>query len=272
MKNALAYANYGQKNMSKLANLASIKTARPDHFAYTPHDAAYGAGRILVKPLLGYTVKPPATVSMGVLGAVLRGLRRAAPSSRILIVESMANDKNAIEVFEYHGISSIVDDEMRAADMTHLLTRDYANHLPNPIFSTLTAPEYLDEFDCVIGVAPFKKTVVQGQPLISASLTSLIGFFPNALQEQLRQMPLAAALTEIYFTIGQYINGAVVDLTAKYVSPDAREDRSRNVAVPVGQVVWGDDLLAVDEAACRIAGEPVPDYMKTIQALRKTIS
>jgi hypothetical protein len=58
----------------------------------------------------------------------------------------------------------------------------------------------------------------------------------------------------------------VVDLTEKLVSPDWRPDKGE--AVPVGQVVWGDDLLAVDEVACRVAGEPIARYIDDIRGVK----
>lgn len=262
--------------MGKLAQFASVKSTKTESFVYTPPDRAFGAARILVKPNLGYAVKPPATVSMPVLASVLRGLRRAAPAARILIVEGVTSEKTAQEIFAFHGIEKILDDEMRLAPMEDLLTREYVNQSPHPIrFDRMTAPEYLAEFDCVISVGAFKKTVIGGTPLISASLKNLYGFFPRETYHArspharglLHRPSVPEVLQDIYFTIGQYIHGAVVDLTAKYVSPDARPDRSRGVSVPVGQVVWGDDMLAVDETACRLANEPVPDYIGAIRQL-----
>lgn len=267
--------------MGKLARLASVKSTKSESFVYTPPEQAYGAVRILVKPNLGYAVKPPATVSLPVLASVLRGLRRASAGARILIVEGVTSDKSAHEVFAYHKVETILDDNMRLAGMDELTMRDYLNKSGNPIrFDKMTAPAYLAQFDCVISVGAFKKTMLHDKPLISASLKNLYGFFPpekyharnpNA-RGQLHIPSVPEVLQDIYFTIGNYIHGAVVDLTTKYVSPDERPDRSRGVSVPVGQVVWGDDMLAVDETACRLANEPVPDYIHAIRRVREKIS
>lgn len=255
--------------MGKLAQLASVKSTKHESFVYTPPERAFGAGRILVKPSLGYAIKHPTTVSLPVLASVLRGLRRAAPLARILIVESVVAPKTAPEVFEFHKISGILDDEMRVAGMENLLLQEYPNTSPAPVqFERMTAPEYLAEFDCIISVSAFKKTIVNHAPQISASLKNLYGFFPPNLYPA-QKLHAPEVLADIYFTIGQYIHGAVVDLTAKYVSPDERLDRSRGVSIPVGQVVWGDDLLAVDEAACRLAHEPIPDYIPALRQLQQ---
>lgn len=266
--------------MGKPVRLASVKSTRVTSFVYTPPEAAYGAARILVKPNLGYPARPPATVSMPILAAVLRGLRRAAPQARILVVEGACSPVNMLDIFAKLGLPQHLDAEMRAADIEQLIMKNYPNRLPTPVkYASLTAPAYLEEFDCVISVGAFKKTMLDGQPLISASLKNLYGCFPREqyhgrdpyARGQLHVPSVPEILKDVYFTIGQHIDGAVVDLTEKYVSPDERPDRVRGVAVPVGQVVWGDDMLAVDEAACRLAGEPVPDYIRQIRELQKTL-
>lgn len=266
--------------MSKLKALASIRSASPESFVYVPPDAAFGAGRILVKPNLGYPVKAPATVSLPVLSAVLRGLRRASPTARILIAEGVTVAQSADEVFAKLGLPALLDEEMRAADVEILPTRLYQNRLPQPRkYRSMSAPAYLAEFDCVISVAPFKRTQLNGQPLISASLKNLYGLFPRSLYHgrsphargQLHQPSVADVLQDIYFCIGEHIDGAVVDLTHMYDSPDWRPDRQRGVAHPVGKVIWGDDPVAVDETACRAAGVPIPDYLTAIHAQRRAL-
>ena len=140
----------------------------------------------------------------------------------------------------------------------------------------MTAPTYLEGYDCIISVGAFKKTVLNDKPLISASLKNLYGFFPRGeyhgrspnSRGQLHTPSVGEILQDIYFTIGHHIDGAVVDLHEKYNSPDWKPDRVRDVATPVGKVVWGTDLLAVDETACRIAGEETADYIAPIRKLR----
>lgn len=267
--------------VGKLAQLAAVKTARVEAFVYIPPAAAFGAGRILVKPNLGYAAPPPAVVSLPVLAAVLRGLRRAAPAARIVIIEGVCSDRPLLEIAEKHGLHTIMDDNTLVGDAETLTMQEYPNRLPQPVkYASMTAPAYLADFDCVISVGAFKRTLLHGQPLISAALKNLYGLFPRQVYRgrsphargQLHVPSVPEVLKDIYFCIGQHIDGAVVDLTAKYVSPDERPDRVREVAVPVGQVVWGDDLLAVDETACRVAGEPVPDYIGQIRRLQQTLS
>lgn len=262
--------------MGKLA-LAAVKSTQVEHFVYMPPEAAWGAARILVKPNLGYPVKHPATVSMPVMAAVLQGLRRASPRGRILIIEGSTSEMSVTEIAERNGLLEMLDGEMRFGDAEDLIMKEFPNRSPQPVkYDAMTAPAYLEEFDCVISVSAFKRTMLHDQPLISASLKNLYGLFPRNVYHgrsphargQLHVPSVGQVLQDIYFSIGHHIDGAVVDLTAKYESPDWRPDRVRDVVKPVGKVVWGDDMLAVDEAACRLADEPVPDYIKAIRSLR----
>jgi hypothetical protein len=266
--------------LGRLADLQSVKTANSESFVYTPPDAAFGAMRILVKPNLGYQAKPPAVVSTPILASVLRGLRRAAPSARILIVEGVTGDIDVHETFAYHGLPDILDAEMRLAGIDELFMQEFPNINPNPVkYDKMTAPSYIEEFDCTISIGAFKRTTLHDKYLYSASLKNLYGFFPTSVYHgrspnargQLHIPSVPEVLRDIYFTIGHHIDGAVVDLTQKYISPDWRPDRQRNIAHPVGKVVWGDDMLAVDETASRLAGEETPNYIAPIRQLRKQI-
>lgn len=252
-----------------------VSTAKVESFVYMPPPAAFGAQLILVKPNLGYPLPAPITVSIPVLGAVLRGLRRASPHGRIVITEGVADEQSAERIFKQLGVLDLLDDNMRIADAESLLMTEYKNIAPNPVrFPTMTAPKYIGDYDCCISVGTFKRTILKDQPLISASLKNLYGVFPREkyhgrsqnLRGQLHRPSVGEVLQDVYFTVGRYFHGAVVDLTHKLVSPN--ESPRDGEAVPIGQVVWGNDLLAVDEMACKIGGEPTPDYIHMIRAIR----
>lgn len=266
--------------MGKLKDLAMVKTASSESFVYTPPDAAFGATLILVKPNLAYPVKAPATVSIPVLAAVLRGLRRASPVGRIVIAEGVTSDKGPLEIFEKLGVFELIDEEMRIGNIDELMMDDYRNLSPEPVkYTTMRAPTYIRGYDCVITVGAFKKTILHGKPFISASTKNLFGALPRDeyhgrsihARGQLHEPSVNEVLKDVYFSIGHFFHGAVVDLTEKYVSPDERPDRVRGVAEPVGKVVWGDDMLAVDEIACNLANEELPDYINEIRRLRKIL-
>lgn len=260
--------------MGKLKDLASVKSTNASSFAYLPPDSAFDAMRILVKPNLGYAAKPPATVSLHVLDAVLRGLRRASPMGRIVVIEGITSDEGANTVFDELGVIPLLDKEMRITDSDNLIMHEYPNLLPQPLrYASMTASEYIKDYDCVISVGAFKRTIRDGAVQISASLKNIMGIFPRQIyQQDFQQANIDDLLTDIYFTVGHHFDGAVVDLTEKYVSEDSRSDREDNVAYPVGKVVWGDDLLAVDEVACQFANEPIPSYIEDIRQRRKDLA
>jgi uncharacterized protein (DUF362 family) len=264
--------------VGKLADLAAVSSSKATSFVYVPPPAAFDATRILVKPDLGYLAAAPVTVSIPILDKVLRGLRRANPHARIVVIEGSTSDASMEEIYRQHGIFDLLDDNMRIGDAEDLIMAEYPNLLENPVrFETMTAPAYVREYDCCISVAAFKRTIAHDEPLISASLKNLYSLFPRAqyrgsspyARGELHRPSVPEVLRDIYFTVGHYFDGAVVDLTEKYVSDDGRPDQGQTV--PVGQVVWGNDLLAVDEVACRIAGEPTASYIEPIRALRKTM-
>ncbi|GAB4527413.1 MAG: DUF362 domain-containing protein [Anaerolineae bacterium] len=245
--------------MGKLADLLSIKTANVESFVYTPPAAAFGATRILVKPQLGLPDAPPATVSTPVLHAVLRGLRRANPPARIVVADSAASATSIREIFEQRQIADLLDDNMRMGDLEELTMTTYLNTLPKSVsYATMTAPAYLSEYDCVISLAALHESDT-GQ--VNASLHNLLSVFPRSAYPgdipQTRRLSAEAAanpaiLQDVYFTVGHFFAGAIVAL------PD--------------KVIWGDDLLAVDEAACKLAGVPRPDYIDAIRTLRTHLS
>jgi uncharacterized protein (DUF362 family) len=261
--------------MGKLTDLAAVSTAKTKSFVYLPPPEAFEAVRILVKPNLGYPVGPPVTVSAYVLDKVLRGLRRANPHARIVVIEGVCSDVAVEDIFEQHGVYDLLDENMRAGDAEQLIMTEYPNLLDAPVkYAAMTAPGYIGEYDCVISVGAFKRTTLKGEPLISASLKNLYGLFPREkyrgrspkARGQLHSPSVPDVLKDIYFSVGYHFHGAVVDLTHKFVSKDWRPDVGE--AVPVGQVVWGTDLLAVDEVACRLGGEATADYIAPIRALR----
>ncbi len=254
----------------------TVSTAKAESFVYMPPSAAFGAQLILVKPNLGYPKPAPATVSISVLGAVLRGLRRASPHGRIVITEGVADEQSAERIFKQLGVMDLLDDNMRIADAESLLMAEYENISPSPVrFQTMTAPKYIKDYDCCISVGTFKQSIHKDKPHISASLNNLIGVFPREkyhhdnmhLRGQLHRPSIPEVLQDVYFSVGRYFHGSVVDLTYKSVTPPDGETE----VTPIGQVVWGNDLLAVDEMACKIAGEPTPDYIHKIRAMREQL-
>lgn len=253
----------------------STQTAATEDFIYTPPEASKNAQRILVKPNLGYPVGPPVTVSLNVLSKVLQGLRVANPTAEILIVEGVCAKVSLADIAERHGLQALLSDGIRLLDADALDCIEYPNQSPSPVrFKTLLAPKLLTEVDCRISVGAFKKTHLNGRDLISASLKNLYGLFPRSKYKarsphsrgQLHRPSVPLVLQDVYFTIGHLFDGGVVDCDRKFISHDWKPDKGDSF--PIGQVIWGNDLLAVDRLACAVGGEPEAVYLAPIDQLR----
>ncbi|MGF1458947.1 MAG: DUF362 domain-containing protein [Leptolyngbyaceae cyanobacterium] len=253
-----------------------VNTTPTADFVYTPPQSAVNAQRILVKPNLGYPVGPPATVSRTVLQRVLAGLRSASPQAEILIVEGVCSKVAFADIMGKVGIYDLLDEGMQLLDADTLELAEYPNHSEEPVrFQSMWAPALLKTVDCRISVGTFKRTTLKGKVLISASLKNLYGLFPRAKYKarsassrgQLHRPSVPQVLQDVYFTIGHRFDGAVVDCDQKFVSRDWRPDRGE--AVAIGQVIDGDDVLAVDERACSVGQEAIAPYLASINARRQ---
>jgi len=247
---------------------ATAQVAPAATFTYQPPAAAISARRVLIKPNLGYPVGPPVTVGLAVLGEVIAGVRRANPTAEIVIVEGVCSKTAFAPIMAKLGVYGLLGPGITLLDADELELMEYANRAPQPVrFTTMMAPRLLQEVDCCLSVSAFKRTQLKGEPLISASLKNLYGLFPRARYRarsassrgQLHRPSVPLVLQDVHHTIGHFFQGGVVDLTQKFISRDWQPDRGEGV--PVGQVVAGESLLAVDRAACAVAGEDVPSYV-----------
>jgi uncharacterized protein (DUF362 family) len=251
------------------------QVAEVQSFVYQPPQAAFQAKRILVKPNLGYPVGPPVTVSMSVLGEVLRSLRQASPTAEIIVIEGVCSPVSLKDIVAKHGLYQILDEGMRWVDADTLPLRVYPNRSPQPVrFKEMWAPKLLQEVDCRISVGAFKRTILKDEPLISASLKNLYGLFPREKYKarsansrgQLHRPSVPGVLQDVYFCIGHLFDGGVVDADQRFISRDWKPDKGE--AIATGKVFFGDDLLAVDRLACETLGETVPSYISAIEARR----
>ena len=260
----------------------SAHIARTEEFIkasiYTPPEAAKGAKRILLKPNLGYPVGPPVTVSMAVLQSVIKGLQTASPSAEILIVEGVCSKRSLLEIAEINGLNTLLTDSVQLLNADELECIEYPNQSPKPVrFKTMWAPKLLQEVDCRISVSAFKKTHLKGKPLISASLKNLYGLFPRTKYKarspnsrgQLHRPSVPLVLQDVYFSIGHLFDGGVVDCTQKFVSTDWKPDKGKSAQI--GQIVWDQDLLETDRAACKVGKETEADYLLPIKKLRDSL-
>jgi Domain of unknown function (DUF362) len=246
---------------------------------YKPPESALTAKRILVKPNLGYPVGPPVTVSMKVLGDVLQGLRTVNPQAEILIVEGVCSAVSLADIASRNGLYAHMDEGMQLLDADQLPLMEYPNYSPQPVrFKSMLAPALLREVDCCISIGAFKRTLLKDQPLISASLKNLYGLFPRSKYKarsansrgQLHRPSVPLVLQDVYFTIGHLFDGAVVDGDRKFVSDSWKPDRGQSI--PLGQIIWGNDLLAVDRKACEVGSEAIPSYLEAIEHLLRPLN
>lgn len=247
-----------------------------DRFTYQPPAAAIAAQAIVVKPNLGYPVGPPVTVSKAVLAEVLRSLRQHSPTADIFILEGVCSPVSLEAIAARHGIYDLLDERTYLVNADTLPLKEYPNRVPDPVrFSSMWAPALLQDADCCISLGTFKRTVLNGKPLISASLKNLYGLFPRDRYKarsahsrgQLHRPSVPKVLQDVYGCVGQFFQGAIVDGSQRYISPDWKPDRVRG-AVPFGKVIYGEDMLAVDRATCLAADETVPDYIEAIAQQR----
>lgn len=253
-----------------------IQVASAAQFTYEPPSTALTAQKILIKPNLGYPVPPPVTVSIQVLRKILQTLRQVNPTAEILIVEGVCSPLPLSEIVSRHHINQLLGENIQILDADTLPVKEYPNLSPQPVrFQSMVAPTLLEEVDCRISIGALKRTHLKGEPLISASLKNLYGLFPRRHYKarsphsrgQLHRPSVPLVLQDVYFCIGHLFDAAVVDSNYKLISPDWKPDRGQ--AVEVGKIVWGNDLIAVDREACRIAEEPIPSYLDAIDQLRK---
>ncbi len=212
---------------------------------------------------------------MPVLNQVLQGLRQASPEAEILIVEGVCSKRSLADIAGKNGLHNILDEGMAILDADTLPCIAYPNRSPQPVkYSEMWAPKLLQEVDCRISVSAFKITSIKQQPLVSATLKNLYGLFPRAKYKarsnhsrgQLHRPSVPQILQDVYFSIGHLFDGGVADCSQKFISKDWRPDVGTGFAI--GQVVWGNDLLAIDRQACQLAQEPVANYIEPIEQLR----
>lgn len=252
-----------------------VQVVETAEFIYQPPETALTGKRILVKPNLGYPVGPPVTVSVQILATVLQTLRLKNPQAEILIVEGVCSPVSLGEIVRRMGMDQILGEGMRILDADTLPLTEYPNLSPQPVrFKSMFAPSLLMEVDCRISIGAFKRTLLNGNPLISASLKNLYGLFPRShyharsphSRGQLHRPSVPLILQDVYFCIGHLFDGAVVDGDRQFISPNWKPDRGESI--PLGKVFWGEDLISVDREACRVAGEIIPSYLDRIDQLR----
>lgn len=253
----------------------TVHCAKAGAFRYEPPEAARAARRILLKPNWGYPRPHPVTVGLPVLQAVIHGIRRINPAAEILLVEGVCDKMPAAEIARKLGFAELEALGVTFLDADALPCVPYPNTSSRPQrFTELYAPQILREVDCRISVSCLKKTTLKENVLISGPIKNLYGLLPRARYHarsphsrgQLHRPDVQKIIADVHYTLGVLFDGAVVDATQKFVSRDWEPDKG--TAVDCGKILFGDDLLTVDRAACELANEGMPAYLNYIEAMR----
>lgn len=259
--------------ISSVASISkhAVQIVAASDFIYEPPAKAHGARRILIKPNLGYPSPPPITVGMPVLSAVIAGIRRVNPGAEIVIVEGVCHSQSAHVIAQKLGVFNLLDAGIQFLDADTLPLKTFRNTASiHQRFSEMWAPAILEDVDCRISVSALKKTVLKDQVLMSCAIKNLYGLFPRSKYKarspnsrgQLHRPDVHRIICDVYYTLGILFDGAVVDGTQVFISKDWQPDVGK--ARSFGKVIWGDSVLAVDEAACTEAGEGMPAYLDWI--------
>lgn len=230
--------------MGKLAQLASVTSASLDHFVFVPPTAAMRAARILVLANLGYASMAAPALNWGTLAAVLRGLRRASPLGRILIVDRICPASSAEAIFQRIGLMEALDPEMRVAPVDALLRREYPVPLKTPVSAaSFSLPEYLSEFDCVMLVGTAEAT--------AATFKGSVSLLEHLLPCESAPLPTddPRRYRDLYHTVAPHVDAAVLEVRLS-------RDETR--------ILTGPYLPALDETACRLLQQPVVEYLKAL--------
>ena len=245
-------------------------------FRYTPPESARTARRILIKPNWGYPRPHPVTVSLPALHAIVSGIQEINPGAEILLVEGVCDKRPALEIARKLGLAELEARGVTFFDADALPCVAYPNTAVRPQrFSELYAPALLREVDCRLSVSCLKKTTLKEAVLISGPIKNLYGLLPRARYQarsphsrgQLHRPDAQKIIADVYYTLGVLFDGAVVDATQKFVSRDWEPDIG--AAIPCGTILFGDDLLTVDRAACELANEETPAYLAHIESMKR---
>lgn len=258
--------------MAESVRIFDANSACPE---FPPQCAA--ARLIVIKPNIGYAAPPPAIVRPALLEQIVRLLRETNPRARLVLLEGICGKGPFSAVMERAGLPALLapyDVEIRDADEEP--GEEFVNPCEPFRFRSLWAPRLLRESGFTLSVAPLKRTVLQGAPLISASVKNLYGLMPRSRYRarspysrgQLHHPDIHRAIVDVWNTLGPSIHFAVVDVAEKFVSRGWEPDKGRGE--PVGIVAAGPWPPAVDAAACRAAGEPLCRYQQMIPNSERT--
>jgi uncharacterized protein (DUF362 family) len=233
-----------------------------------------GLRRVVIKPNMGYLRSHPGTVRPELLARLMTLIGEGAPQCTIHVIEGVTFAGSALDGFAYHGLLDRDWPVPVVFGDTDLLPRcEYLNPRPlRPRFGRFTAPELLGQADLALSVAPLKRTILNGTPLLSGTVKNLYGLLPRDMYRarsphsrgMLHRPSVHMVIPEVFRTLGRYFHGGIVDLHEFYDSPDWHPDRGRGRSV--GKVIVGTNLVETDLKACEVAGVEPNGYLVDLKA------
>jgi hypothetical protein len=182
----------------------------------------------------GFAYTPPASVYGAVRVLVIAKTIKPEIMANVLRGFWRFTPLTRLLIVENEALApTMMNDNMRPVDLSTLPMRPYLNRYVDPP-KQIIAPSLLAEVDACI-------TLNTLTPDNLSELPSL-----TVMREQAQNN---TELMDTYLAIGHLFAGGVVDCGSK--------------------IIWGDNLLDVDEAAHLAVGEPRPEMITTLRKLKQ---
>jgi uncharacterized protein (DUF362 family) len=207
---------------------------------------------VVIKPNAGHEGAPDSAINTSpeVVAAVIRAVRKADPG-KIILAEAAAIGCDTMECLETSGIRKAAEDagadEIRDIKSDEdLVTKKIEN--PTSDIKQVELPRFLLEADHLVNVPIFKSHVSM---VFSCALKNLKGVVQDKHHYVMHCTNLAAAMMDLGDVIRP--DFTVVDM----IRPMEGFGPHSGTPVEFGCIVAGQDMVAIDGTACRMAGLPL---------------
>jgi uncharacterized protein (DUF362 family) len=204
---------------------------------------------VVVKPNAGHEAPPESSVNTSpeVVAAVIRLLKKATPR-RIILAEASAIGCDTMACLEASGIKNAAEhagvDEIRDIKSDNdLIKKEIAD--PTSDISHVDLPRFLLEADHLVNVPIFKSHVSM---VFSCALKNLKGVVQDVHHYVMHCTNLAAAMMDLGSLVRPVLT--VVDM----IRPMEGFGPHSGTPTEFGCIVAGQDMVAIDATACRMAG------------------
>ena len=204
---------------------------------------------VVVKPNAGHEAPPDSSVNTSpeVVAAVIRLLKKAR-AGRIILAEASAIGCDTMACLESSGIKKAaedagVDDIRDIKSDTDLIKKEIAN--PTSDITQVDLPRFLLEADHLVNIPIFKSHVSM---VFSCALKNLKGVVQDMHHYVMHCTNLAAAMMDLGDIVRPDLT--VVDM----IRPMEGFGPHSGTPAEFGCIVAGQDMVAIDATACRMAG------------------